>query len=210
MRHFLYFLTFLLIQTSPAFADNKTAPHVVSNIPIYAQKVQFTLPQGWQIGHEDSSDAAYIMEIIPKGQSVDSWTDMFTVQGLRGLAKRYSPEEMTSLIAKTHVPVCKETLVYRLLSAKDISGHPAQTSIIGCGKVNQNHQTGVKKGMGEIAYYTVIKGQEDYYIFHKSHRSTPFDPNTPSLNKSNIYSFIKDFLPFKICKKAGAITSCTP
>jgi len=43
------------------------------------ENIYFDLPPGFEKGFEESDDAFFIQEWVPKGESVDDWSEMLTL-----------------------------------------------------------------------------------------------------------------------------------
>lgn len=176
------------------------AKNVKMLIPIYSQKVKFNLPNQWKPVFEKAYPTSYIFEMIPQNETLDKWTEMLTVQGLKGMASTISLEQSLIFIANLHKKSCKDKVIFKLLEKDKISGFDAQHAIIGCGNSQEN--------IGEIAYFIAVKGKDDIYMFHKAMRGNAFPYTNPPLTKENSKSFISDFLPIRLCKKEGKTPEC--
>ena len=215
---FIYGLIILLSFTPmPALASDWNdlkaieaipAKKITSSTPIFSQKIEHNLPAGWKPVHENTSAIDYILEFVPNGETVEKWNTMFTIQGSKGTANKLSPKDFLTLAANMHVNICGNKTVFELLEKQTISGFDAQSAVIGCGSIPKDHPSGMKKGMGEIAYYIAVKGTDDYYLFHKSMRGKEYDPKNPPLTKKNAEEFIADFMPLRLCKKESKPTEC--
>lgn len=49
--------------------------------PVYDSVVVFALPAGFQPAHEAEANGAYILELVPAGQSLTDWQEMLTLTG---------------------------------------------------------------------------------------------------------------------------------
>lgn len=50
--------------------------------------------RGWSVGHSVSANDQSILEFVLPGESVDSWTELLTVQSFFGAQDRFTPEQM--------------------------------------------------------------------------------------------------------------------
>lgn len=91
------FILLTALQGSAWAADNQVSDKavilpedakVVSGIlPIFSERIAMGLPVGWKIAYEKPAPTHYIIEFIPKEQTLAAWQEMLTVQGHKGVAK---------------------------------------------------------------------------------------------------------------------------
>ncbi len=167
-------------------------------VRVFSQVTSHGLPTGWKVGFRTETPAHFMLEFVPKDESVENWKTMFTLQGFRNLAEKTDAKTMLGLAGMQQKKVCGESLIFELIEEEPISGFPAQGAIIGCSKVPHDLSIGLKKGMAEIAYYIAVKGKKDIYLFHKGIRGKAFDKNNSPITKHNAKEFIKDFLPIQL------------
>jgi hypothetical protein len=53
--------------------------------PVFSQLVAFSMPSNFVAGYEKTNGGNYTREAVPKGESVQKWTEMITVTGAKGL-----------------------------------------------------------------------------------------------------------------------------
>ena len=84
-------------ETSPPGPSSPldTNPATIST-PIFSQVVLFKLPAGWKPAHRNATPTSYIMEFLPKEQTLQAWREMITVQGFRDLRGTPAPPRRTS------------------------------------------------------------------------------------------------------------------
>lgn len=203
----LYFLAITLFVSNTS-ANAQNASKMTSSTKIYNQKIEFNVPEGWNPVFENTTPEHYILEFVPKGQTKEEWSEMFTVQGFKGLAQKVEPQILLAITGKTHKDLCGDQMVFNLMEPTVVSKHSAQSAIIGCASINKDHPSGLKSGMSEIAYYTAVKGSEDIYLFHKSKRDLKFNVKNPPLNKLNAENFISNFMPIKLCNGKSKFHEC--
>jgi hypothetical protein len=139
-----------------------------------------------------------MLEMVPQEQSVDNWTEMFTLQGFKGIAEKADPKAILAAVVKSNMQVCGKDVVFSLVDHPPVSGFPAQGAIIGCSKVPRDMSIGLKKGMGEVAYYVAVKGKKDIYLFHKAVRTKEFNVESSPITQENAQAFISDFMPIEL------------
>lgn len=133
-------LVFLIIITNVVYAvDNKpvdTIPEGVESvpavIPIFSQKVSFTLPTSWKAVFEDQQSGSYMIEFIPQSEVIENWINLFTIQGFKDIADKTMPEGFLNALAVRFQETCGEYAVFEKLGPMSISNHPAFAAVIGC------------------------------------------------------------------------------
>ncbi|WP_445945979.1 hypothetical protein [Shewanella sp.] len=73
----------------------KTQPDGLSSIgsvDIFTNKLQFQLPQDWQLAFSRSENNMSTSEFISTKSSLNMWSEMICVQGFKGLGRHASPK----------------------------------------------------------------------------------------------------------------------
>lgn len=177
-------------------------------IPIYSQRVAFRLPTDWKPAFQDQNANMFMIEFTPKNENIKSWSNIVSVQGFKNLASKVSSEQFLDNLASRFKSTCGEYLVYEKIDSPVIDGYQSTTAILGCSKLPNTHQSGVKKGQSEVGYYYSIKGKTDIYIIHKSIRGDSFENSNPPLARDNVASFFKLFMPIELCQNSGGTGEC--
>ncbi|WP_211826671.1 hypothetical protein [Kistimonas asteriae] len=186
----------------------KDVKSVKAVIPIYSQRLAFRLPTDWKPAFQDQKSNMFMIEFTPKNETIQSWSNMFSVQGFKNLASKANSEQFLDNLASRFQATCGEYLVYEKIGSPIIDGFKSTTAILGCSKLPDSHPTGVKKGQSEIGYYYSIQGKKDIYLIHKSVRGDAFDPTSTPLTRENIASFIAPFNSIELCKNTGGQGQC--
>lgn len=79
--------------------------------PIYQELVRFSLPARFKHAYEKDSGSFYIEEFVPNGETVDTWSQMITVTGSKGLAANESatPQRLAEQVAAGIQRACPAT-----------------------------------------------------------------------------------------------------
>jgi len=184
-------------ERSPVFPKPAT-----TYTPIFGQAVAFTLPAGWQAAFRNSTPGTYMMEFVPQDQTVQTWREMITLQGFRGVAQnpQLTPRAFLASLAARIEKACGATFVAQSLGDTKVDSFDAHTAIIGCGNL---------KGQGEIAYMVAIKGTQDVYLIQRAFRGAPFPRERPPLSAANVQEqAARPLEPIKICERAELQVQC--
>ncbi|WP_439544396.1 hypothetical protein [Hyphomicrobium sp.] len=166
-------LGLLLLATAAAgslyAADDDDTPAGFTAIsPIFGQLVAFTQPPGFVPVFEEPTANRYIREAVPKGETVENWTQMITITGVKGAAAdpEASPEGFASAIVDGFKRTCPQTFATAVLSEDQIDGHDAYAVVASCGSVGTEGAA-----HSETALIVAIEGAEDYYTIQWAERS---------------------------------------
>lgn len=179
-------------------------------LPIFSERIVMGLPAGWKIAYEKPSSTHYIIEFIPKEQTLTAWQEMLTVQGHKGVAKMPGDHTRGILffLSNQIETACGKGFIVRLLENTVVDGHAASQAVIGCANLPQDHPSGIRKGEGEVAYYLAIKGIEDVYVIHRSIRRPAFNPENSPLTETQIQVWQKEAGSIKFCGIKASVAEC--
>lgn len=165
--------------------------------PIYSELVIHTLPLDWNPMPADRHDNGPMSTrtYLPKGQTLQDWKDLLTVQSSAGWSKdwRNTPEYFLRGLGQLHQRVCGDQAVFEALGETVVDGHPAYRAIVGCA----SHPADPK--MAEINYFIVVRGTSDLYVFQRGRRVPRFDPATPPMTAANVDALMTDISPIGFC-----------
>lgn len=199
----LAFLTIILLHIGPS-----EAKEMKSSTPVFGHKVEFTIPNGWKPVFENATAGHYMMEFVPNNQTKESWSEMFTIQGFKDMARTAKPESLLGMLGKMHQDLCGNDMVFSIVAPPKIENYEVKSAIVGCSSIAQNHPSGLKAGMGEVGYYVAVQGDKDMYLFHKALRTKAFDKKTSPITPENAQEFLQGFLPIRLCNKASKFNEC--
>lgn len=188
--------------TSGFAADEATPPKLnysIAEVPIFSQKLRFKLPTDWQHVQSKQNGSTYLIEFIPKDEKIESWKNLFSIQGFQDFDPETKPQDVADSVHRGFAKLCPETSVYTKIGERVLNGQDAFLAVIGCAEMPNDHATNLKKGMSEIAYYVFIKGTKDLYFAQKSIRGAGFtnDVFPPFVNDAILE--MTDFFPIEFC-----------
>jgi hypothetical protein len=163
--------------------------------PIFGQLVLFSFPKGFVTVLEDTKDANYIRESVLVGESVQKWSQMVTVTGVKGLASNpnASPQAFANMMAGGFKKACPTSFAGTGLGTLKIGAHDAFAAVISCGTANA-----IGEQYSESVLLVVIKGESDYYTVQWAERGEA----SPTPIKYDHAKWIERFntlVPFKLC-----------
>ena len=171
--------------------------------PIFSQLVMISQPVDFVVRFENTKGGSYIREAVPKGETVEDWSQMITVTGLKGASEtgQLTPQKFFENIASGFQRACPETFVSVALKPVEVDDHPAYAAVASCGRVLAG------KPRSETAAILVIEGKKDFYTLQWAERGkASSDPL--GIDKSVWQGRLDKFLPVDLCvvvpgKKAG-------
>ena len=145
--------------TSPAFT-------VIS--PIYGQLVRFSMPSNFAVAYENAKNGNYIREAVLKGETVQSWTQMITVTGAKGLAgnRPVTPESFAVSIAAGFKQACSDTFDVKPLGPTKFGDREGFVAVAGCGRV-----AGSADKHSETVLIIAVRGSADVYTIQWAERA---------------------------------------
>ena len=168
---------------------------VKSITPIYSQLLLTGYPQGFQTAYEKVDGPNYIHELVPVGETVNNWTKMMTITGIKDLANKaeITPKAVLDNLAGGFKRACPNSFSAQGIAEGKVSGFDSFVAVISCGI---SPSTGGKSS--ETALVAVIKGQSDYYTIQWAERAAP--SNEPiTLDVPTWAAKLKLMSPIKLC-----------
>lgn len=148
--HLFRTIAAILLAATPAGAEG-----VVIVSPVYSQLVALPVPEDFVAGSEHEEGGSYILEFTPKGETVEGWSQLITLTGIRDQGTRLSAEEVANRIGAGYQAACPDTFAARVLPPPQVRGAVSVFSgYLGCGAVG---------GQSEAMVFLVLQGKADVY-----------------------------------------------
>lgn len=196
MTVFCLLVTVAIGALMPTWAANAKPPQSMTAIsPVFAELVAFSLPIEFTTTNEQADEKSYIREAVPKGETMDKWTQLITVTGAKGLAERadLTPQAFAANIAVGMRQACPETFYAKGLRETKVGDHDAFIALASCGKVNDSADK-----HSETALIVAIKGAEDYYTVQWAER-TPSSAENLTFDEAKWDKRLKALDPIRVC-----------
>lgn len=195
-------------QTPAKDTPAKDAPATYTVIsPIFSQLVKFAMPATFVTSFEDTKPTNYIREAVPKGETVNKWTQMITVTGAKGLAAsnpQLTPGTVAGSIAGGFKKACPDTYTATALGETRYGDHDAFVAVAGCGRID----TSADKH-GETALIIAVKGSADYYTVQWAERM-PTSNAKPAIDNATWTARLKQLSPIRVCPIVAGETAPYP
>jgi len=180
------------VAAQAAKPDNPPASFTVIS-PVFGQLVAFSLPSNFVVAFEDAKAVNYSREAVPKGESVQKWSEMVTLTGAKGAASapNASAEKFAGSIASGFQRACPDSFAAKG-SPMRIAGFEAFMAVIGCGRVGN-----AAEARSETALIVAIKGTADLYTLQWAERGAP--TAKPDIESAKWQERMNRLAPIKLC-----------
>jgi hypothetical protein len=152
-------------------AIEQAPPHlpVKTVTPVFGQLILRSLPKGFKPAFENTAGNQYIHESVLTGESVEKWTQMITLTGVKGLSanSNATPQKFANGIGGGYKQACPESYSATGIGPGRIGGFDAYTAILSCGEAPSKGEP-----YSESMLLVVIKGESDYYTIQWAERGT--------------------------------------
>ena len=151
-----------LLAASAATAENAT---IIA--PVFAQLVTAPLPEGFVPAFEDANETGYLNEAVPKGESLENWSQMITLTGAKGMAIGDEPTDalgFAEFMAGSYFQACPNSMEAETLDAPAVPGaRDVFAGYLSCGTMGA-------ADMSESMVFLVLVGSEDIYTLQWAER----------------------------------------
>jgi hypothetical protein len=163
--------------------------------PIFSQLLVMSQPAHLAVAFEKAVGDRYIREAVPKGETVEHWTQMLTVTGAKGLAAdpQITPEGFAGLLANGFKKTCPDTFASLPLARFHVGKSEGFAAVAGCGSYTSDAGT-----QGETALIVTLRGEKDYYTIQWADRSAPSD-KAPTIDKAAWMKRLSEIGPVRLC-----------
>ncbi|HVI50983.1 MAG TPA: hypothetical protein VM661_07225 [Candidatus Sulfotelmatobacter sp.] len=144
----------------PALGNAQQAP------ALQGEQLFVLPPQGWVPAFHDTQGNVELVELVPQGQTMSTWTEMLMVQLVNGKPSQ-TPEEVLKNQQEQVKQLCEDSGFGPVGSAKE-NGYDTAIQAMACTKSK-------KYGKGELNLFKVVRGNERLYILNRAWRGDPFD-----------------------------------
>lgn len=153
-------------------AGEPAAPQSVYHVsPVFSQIVAFKVPLDFKVVSDRADGPGYMREYVPKMESGETWTQIITLTGAKGLGgnAKVQPKDMAGTIAASYKQACPDSFRATLLDeGKTKEGYEVLIALMGCGSV-----PGPSGQVSEVLLLNVVKARQDMYTFQWAHRMAP-------------------------------------
>jgi hypothetical protein len=179
----------------PARAETPAPPPAsfTAISPVFGQLVRFSMPSYFVVAGESTKDAFYIREAVPKGETVNQWTQMITLTGSLGMASvaNFSAQKLAASIAFGFKKACPESFAVKDLGETKLGERDGYMAVAGCGKVNSSAD-----GHSETALIIAVAGVTDAYTIQWAERRPQA---APAIDEAAWRERLRELMPIRLC-----------
>lgn len=164
-------LILALTMTSPLMASDTAQP---ASVPLFGRTLSFRLPADMVVANSRDNGTNILIEYVPEGETLTSWTRLVTVQAYRGLGK--SPMGSAEIARQAFYPAaCKTGPIYRDGGERILASGLKRTLITnGCASLPAGAYPKAMPGAGELDFILMFRDDETIYTLNYALRSRPF------------------------------------
>ncbi|MBC7152057.1 MAG: hypothetical protein H5U22_21975 [Rhizobium sp.] len=127
---------FLAMAALAAALPARSQDGMTMTTPVFGQIVSYQLPAGFQPIYEEAGADGYIQEAVPAGETVNDWSQMITMTGIKDAEGQADMLEGAAQVQAGHFQqACAETFTGTSFGATEINGLAGLVVFLGCGTV---------------------------------------------------------------------------
>ena len=127
------------------------------------------LPKGYKVGFHKKTEKGIISEMVPSGETVETWTEMVTVQIFFNM-RNVTPAQFREGLEKRWSGACPDSQFSKVSEGVQ-NGYPTLVWLQVC---KLNKQT----GKPEYTWMKAIQGRDSFYVLQKAFKFAPNDVQT--------------------------------
>ena len=165
--------------------------------PVFGQIVSYQLPAGFQPIYEDASADGYIQEAVPAGETVNDWSQMITMTGVKDAeGQAQTLEGAARMLAGHFQQACAETFTGTSFGATEVNGLAGLVVFLGCGTVAPSAEG--KEARSETAVIVYVKSAFGYVTVQWAERGPPVAAR-PEYDIDTWKPRLAQLLPIRLC-----------
>ena len=165
--------------------------------PVFGQIVSYQLPAGFQPIYEDASADGYIQEAVPAGETVNDWSQMITMTGVKDAEGQAQTLEAAARVLAGHFQqACAETFTGTSFGATEVNGLAGLVVFLGCGTVAPPAEG--KEARSETAVIVYVKSAFGYVTVQWAERGPPVAAR-PEYDIDTWKPRLAQLLPIRLC-----------
>lgn len=123
-------------------------------------------PRDWVVGYTAGDGRQTITEYVPRGQTVEDWSEMLTVQTFRG-----DPTPALAFLERTKAVADRErpcdVTDFSIMGSRKVNGYDGSRAQMFCTR-------GKRNGKGEITLFQALRGRDSLYVVQRAKRTRPY------------------------------------
>lgn len=159
---------------------------------ISGEQLLVSLPPGdWVVGHSEARGDQMITEYVPRGQTVEDWSEMLTVQIFRGdPTPALAFLERMKAVADREQP-CDVT-DFHMMGSRKVNGYDGSRAQLYCDRNKRS-------GKGETAIIQALRGRDSLYVVQRAWRGQPFTAKAVSWTREQSLAWHTHLNTVSVC-----------
>jgi hypothetical protein len=121
-------------------------------------------PDGYKVVTQIRKGQIATVEMLPAAESLDTWTEMLTMQTFFGL-KAATPSKFRELMETQWKKSCNVSESYKVAETVE-RGYPIAVWYLSCDR-------NVQSGKPELTWFKAVQGNDSFYVVQKAFRFEP-------------------------------------
>ena len=123
--------------------------------PVFSQLVAYSVPGNFVHAFENTAGAGYIQEFVPQGQTVENWSQIITLTGVKDLALKPEASAIAfmSSMAESFKKTCPNTFATKGIGKLTLGSSEAFLALLACGTIQS------PSPHGEVVLIVAVKGK---------------------------------------------------
>jgi hypothetical protein len=163
------FVLLIYVCIPPAFADKQSYQRVLEGallqgpvnmvMPIFSQVVRVPMTAPFMQIDEKVNDPFYIWKAVLPGESIQKWSQMFTVSGFKAMSNA-PPELVARMFAEALKQTCPDTFSVKSMDTSRLKGNRTAGLLLACGTASS-----IAEHYSDTRLLIAMQGQSDFYVF---------------------------------------------
>jgi hypothetical protein len=164
-----------------------TGPFAGAQNGLTGENLLVEIPTGYELAYSQKTDTGTINEFVPKGETVEKWSEMITVQLFppHDNAKFYATFE--SLVKQS----CRSGFTHEVATQKE-NGYPVKVFHLLC-------PTNLQTDLGEVTFLKTIEGRDKFYVVQKAWHTEKFEPDWIPISAEEIVKWTEYLRSVSVC-----------
>ena len=188
---------FLAMTALVAALPARSQDGMTMTTPVFGQIVFYQLPAAFQPSYEDASTDGYIQEAVPAGETVNDWSQMITMTGIKDAEGQADMlEGAAQVLAGHYQQACAETFTGTSFGATEINGLAGLVVFLGCGTVAPAEEE--QDARSETAVIVYVNSAFGYITVQWAERGPP-EATRPVYDIETWKPRLAQLLPIRLC-----------
>jgi len=155
------------------------------------------IPAGYELAFQQETGQGTMSEFIPKGESVDEWSEMITIQLFHPDNKNAEFHARLDSLVKQ---ACEDGSTHVTPTGEE-NGYPVQVFQMYC-------PTNLDTGMGEVTFFKTIEGKDKFYVVQKAWRTKKYSEDDIPLTEDDFVRWIPYLKDVYVCDSRAENRKC--